>query len=254
MTIMKGATGLLMLGWMATPLSVAQSQAVVAPHSSFEVATIRQTAPGCEDEAFWSPPGVGKFNAKCVSLVFLIQTAYGVDNNQISGKPNWLESEHYDVAAKPEVGIALTREQLKPMLQDLLQQRFHLQIHRETKMVRGYALVVAKSELKLKPTKGDQWPGFRVNVGPGKLEGINWSMPYLAAMLTHPAGLPVVDKTGIAGSYDIKLDFAPDLGTDSSLPSLFSALQDTLGLKLQAQQIPVNMLVIDHVERVPTEN
>jgi uncharacterized protein (TIGR03435 family) len=64
----------------------------------------------------------------------------------------------------------------------------------------------------------------------------------------------VVDKTGIAGSYDIKLDFAPDLGTDSSLPSLFSALQDTLGLKLQAQQVPVNMLVIDHVERVPTEN
>jgi uncharacterized protein (TIGR03435 family) len=93
-----------------------------------------------------------------------------------------------------------------------------------------------------------------VNVGPGKLEGINWSMPYLATMLTHPAGLPVVDKTGIAGSYDIKLDFAPDLETDSSLPSVFRALQDTLGLKLLAQQVPVETLVIDHVERAPTEN
>lgn len=253
------------LAAVATPGALGQSGAGNVPAVSraevatpqlpaFEVATIRPVPPGKSGDAVWSPPGTGKFLASNVTLAFLIRMAYGVDDNQIAAKPNWLETELYDVVAKPEDEIALSREELRPRLQALLQQRFHLTTHRETRMVRGYALVAAKNGPKLKPTKGDHWPGFRVHVGGGKLEGLNWSMPTLAAMLRDPAGLPVIDKTGIQGSYDIKLEFAPELSADSSLPSIFTALEETLGLKLESQKVPVEMLAIDHVERVPTEN
>jgi uncharacterized protein (TIGR03435 family) len=114
--------------------------------------------------------------------------------------------------------------------------------------------VVAKGGAKLTATKGDQPPGTRVHIVSGDLQGLNWSMQTLAAMLQTPAGLPVIDKTGIKGSYDIKLEYAPQLDADSSLPSVFTALQETLGLKLESQKVPVEMLVIDHVDRVPTEN
>lgn len=253
---------LIAAGWAAAGLNVLGQTGAAVPQPvgvptqlpAFEVATIRQTPPGGRGDAVWSPPGIGKFLASNVSLAFLIRMAYAVDDDQIMGKPGWLESELYDVVAKPESGIALSREELRPRLQALLQQRFHLDAHRETKLVRGYALVVAKGGPRLKATKGDHWPGFRVHVGGGELNGLNWSMPTLAAMLQAPAGLPVVDKTGIAGSYDIKLEFAPDLSADSSLPSVFTALRETLGLKLESQMVPVEMLAIDHVDRIPTEN
>ncbi len=243
-----GATG-------QTSASKAAPQAAEAAIQvpAFEVATIRQVPPSARGDAVWSPPGNGKFMATNVSVAFLIKMAFEVDDNQIVEKPSWLESELYDVVAKAESDIPLTRAQLRPRLQNLLQQRFHLVTHREMRMVRGYALVVVKSGPKLMPTSGDHPPGYRVYVGAGELNGLNWSMPTLAAMLRAPAGLPVIDKTGIAGSYDIKLDFAPDLEADSSLPSLFTALQETLGLKLESQKVPVEMLVIDHVDRVPTE-
>jgi len=180
--------------------------------------------------------------------------AFGVNEDQIAGKPKWIESQRYDVVAKPEGGIALSREELKPLLQNLLRQRFHLETHFEMRNAPGYVLVAAKGGPKLETGRSDKPPGYRIYVGPGKLKGLNWSMPYLATMLQTAAGLPVIDKTGIAGSYDIDLQFAPDLATDSPLPSLFTALRETLGLELRSQKIPVQFLVIDHVDRVPTEN
>ena len=86
------------------------------------------------------------------------------------------------------------------------------------------------------------------------LRAQNIPMRSLAAMLSHPIGGPVVDKTEIAGNYDFKLSYAPEGATDSTLPSIFTAVQDQLGLKLEPQKVPVEMLVIDHVEKVPTEN
>jgi uncharacterized protein (TIGR03435 family) len=180
--------------------------------------------------------------------------AYGVDADQVFGKPSWLDSDFYDIEAKPEEGVKLSRDELKPRLQNLLAERFHLAAHFETKMVRGYALVAARGGPKLQPTKGDHFPGFRINSVPGDLEGFNWSMPYLAAMLQHVTSLPVADRTGIPGSYDIKLEFAPELEQDSTLPSLFTALRETLGLELKAQQVPMQVLVIDHIDRVPVAN
>jgi uncharacterized protein (TIGR03435 family) len=231
-----------------------QSNAAPAAQPSFEAATIKPTPNPDPGQGYWSLPGIGRFSAHCVSVQFLVQMAFGVEADQISGKPSWLDSDFYDVEAKPEEGIKLSRDELKPRLQNLLVERFHLAAHFETKMVRGYALVVAKGGPKLQPTKGDHFPGFRVHTGAGRLEGLNWSMPYLASMLQRVTSLLVADQTSIAGSYDIKLEFAPDLDQDSTLPSLFTALRETLGLELKARQVPMRVLVIDHIDRAPVAN
>jgi uncharacterized protein (TIGR03435 family) len=225
-----------------------------APQPSFETATIKSTQSPDPGQGYWNFPGRGRFSAHDLPLQFLIQMAWGVEADQIAGKPAWLNSDYYDIEAKPEEGIKLSSDELKPRLQNLLEERFHLAAHFETKTARGYALVVAKSGPKLQPTKGDHFPGFRVRTGAGHLEGLNWSMPFLATMLQRATGLPVADQTGIAGSYDIKLEFAPDTQPDSALPSLFTALRETLGLELKAQQVPEPILVIDHIDRTPTAN
>jgi uncharacterized protein (TIGR03435 family) len=242
------------LSLAAASFALAQSQPGAPAQLSFEAATIKPTAPAERGNGGWSPPGIGRFWAKSVSVQFLVQMAYGVEADQIFGKPSWLDSDFYDVEAKPEEGIKLSRDELKPRLQNLLAERFHLAAHYEMKMVRGYALIVAKGGPKLQATKGDHFPGFRINTGAGHLEGSNWSMPYLATMLQRVTSLPVADRTGIAGSYDIKLEFAPDIEQDSTLPSVFTTLRETLGLELKAQQIPMQVLVIDHIDRVPAAN
>jgi len=156
--------------------------------------------------------------------------------------------------AKPEGGIKLTREQLRPLLQDLLAQRFHLAVHRETRLVSGYALVVAKLGAKLQPTKGGVAPNWRDNFSPSNLKGRNLTTAFLAQQLTPVAGLPCVDRTNLTGNYDISVEYNADLEHDSPLPSLFTALQESLGLKLESQRVPVDFLVIDHIDRAPTEN
>ena len=180
--------------------------------------------------------------------------AFNVDPNRIAEKPNWLDSDYFDVEAKPEAQIKLSRDELRPRLRDLLQTRFHLAAHFETRMEPGYLLIVSKGGPKMQRTAGDHFPGFRINVSPGRMEGANWSMSYLASMLQKPAGRPVADETGLKDSFDIKIEYAPDIEVQSSLPSLFTSLKETLGLELQAKKIPVQVLVIDHVDRAPTEN
>lgn len=239
---------------LTAPLARAQSNATPAARASFEAATVKPTPNPDPGQGYWNYPGQSRFSAHDLSLQFLIQMAWGIEADQISGKPSWLDSDFYDIEAKPEEGIKLSREELKPRLENLLAERFHLAAHFETRMVRGYALIVAKGGPKLQPTKGDHFPGFRINTGAGHLEGINWSMPHLASLLQRVTSLPVADRTGIAGSYDIKLEFAPEIDQDSGLPSVFTALHETLGLELKAQQVPMQVLVIDHIDRTPAAN
>jgi len=234
-------------------VTVTRAQAV-EPQSTLEVATVRPTPRSEIGSSIWSPPGIGRFSAHCVTVPFLIHMAYGIDEDQIGGKAKWMDSEFFDVVVKPEGGIPLSREQLKPVLQALLKDRFHLIAHGESKLMKGYILVCAKNGPKLQPSNSDKPPNFRIYVGPGRLEGLNWSMPYLATMLQHPVGLPVVDQTGLTGTYDIKLYFALDVDQESSLPSLFTALHEDLGLELRPGKVSIPMLVIDHLDRIPTEN
>jgi uncharacterized protein (TIGR03435 family) len=225
------------------------------PRPTFEVATVKPAPPEADPKSgSWSAPGTGRFTATHVPLALLIQLAYGIDDSQIVSKLDWLETNLYDVAAKPEDGVALTRDELKPRLQYLLQQRFHLVAHSETRLSRGYALVIAEGGPHLTPTKGDHFPGFRIHVGSGEMRGVNWSMPQLAKYLTPAAGFPVVDQTGISGSYDIAFSYEPKIDADSALPSLDVALKQATGLLLKPQKVPVEMLVIDSADKLPTAN
>jgi uncharacterized protein (TIGR03435 family) len=248
----------LLLAALLTAAASTQAQPVSAAVASatrpvFEVATVRPTAPDAPS-GHWSWPGRGRFDAVNVPLSILMQLAYGVDTSQIANAPKWLGADCFDVSAKPEDGIKLTNEELQPRLQALLEERFHLTVHRETALVNGYALVVSKHGATLQPTKGEHFPNYRANVSQGHLEGLNWSMAFCAQMLTPKAGLPVVDKTGLAGSYDLKVAYSADTATNSQLPTLFTAVRETLGLELQPQKVPVDRIVIDHVDRVPTDN
>ena len=225
------------------------------PHPTFEVASVRPAPPQADpNTGSWSPPGRGRFTATHVTLALLLHLAYGIDDSQIANKPAWLETNLYDIVAKPEDGIALTRDELKPRLQDLLQQRFHLVAHIETRSSRGYALVIAKGGPHLTPTKADHFPGFRINVSSGQMRGANWSLPQLAQYLTSAAGFPVVDQTGLSGSYDIAFSYEPNPDADSTLPPLNVALKQTTGLLLKPQKNPVETLVIDSVDKTPTAN
>jgi uncharacterized protein (TIGR03435 family) len=239
-------SGFALLLWVGLALS-AQAQ-------TFEVATVRLAQTGAPDKGMWSPPNLGKFEASSLTLTWLIRLAFDVNADQIVGKPAWADTEVYDVVARPEAGVKLSREELRPRLQALLAERLHLTFHRETREAPGYVLVVAKGGAKLQPTKGDHWAGFQKNVSSGRIEGFNWSMAFLAQKLSEQMHQPVVDKTGVSGSYDVTLRYAGETETDASLPSLFTALREGLGLELKAQKVPVAMVVIDHVERVPTEN
>lgn len=238
---------------IAMPLS-AQTLSTQPASASFDSIIIRADPNGDPSQGQWSRPGLGRFQASNVSVELLIRLAYNVDANQIVNQPGWLKSRLFDVTAKPDAGVELSREELRPRLQNLLQQRFHLVTHRETKEIPGYALVVAKHGARLQPTKGAPFPGFRSNVNPGSLKGLNWSMTDLATYITSLIGEPVADQTGIPGRYDVSVDYAPDDAAGSNLPSLFTALQETLGLRLISRKVPVQMLVIDSVDETPTPN
>src|SRR6185437_6197754 len=237
--------------------SVAKAQTAAAPRypTKFDVASVRMLGkPAGDGFTKISDPGALLFTAHNVSLDFLIQMAFGVQADRIEGGPSWMDSTFHDVSAKPNAEKGPTYEQLKPMLQQLLAQRFHLQTHMEEKEMKGYSLVVAKGGQRLTRSKSGVTGGLYILPNGLRASGLN--LKDLASLLSSRLKQPVKDDTGIQGKFDVKLNFAPpetDV-VDSSLPSIFTAVQEQLGLKLEPAKVPVQMLVIDHVERVPTEN
>jgi uncharacterized protein (TIGR03435 family) len=226
--------------------------------AKFEVASVRlmedRDKLPLEQQMFaMSPSGAGEFTVRNARLANLIEMAYdGVHSDtQIAGKPAWFDSSYYEVAAKPERDVGLSYEQLKPYLQELLRDRLHLAFHWETKDTKGYALVAAGGGPKLKATNGSKPYAY---VMPSRIDAVGMSLDGLATMLAIPLGEPVEDRTGLKGNFDLRLDYAPLEATDSSLPSIYTALKEQLGLKLEKAKVTVKMFVIDHVDRVPTEN
>lgn len=218
---------------------------------SFEVASVRLSPPNNDDLTFISPSGLSTFTARSVTLEVLLGITFAVSSDQIAGAPDWLHSQEYDVEAKVEDGMKLSHSQMRPLLQQLLDERFHLKFHREIRNQKGAALEIARDRPKLPPA--DESSG-QAQILPDQLRCPNCSLGILAGLLALVIGRPVIDKTGMSGNYDFKLSYAPDKATDSPLPSIYSALQEQLGLKLVRQNVPVEMLVIDHINRVPTEN
>jgi uncharacterized protein (TIGR03435 family) len=220
--------------------------------AAFEAASIKPNASGSGNSG--STGSKGQIVFTNVPLRRLIMRAYGVLDFQIAG-PDWMANVRFDIAAKYPPGD-LTREQRNMMLQTLLAERFHLVIHRETKEMPAYALVVAKNGPKL---AASEKPGDSTSTGRGRLQDTAVSMAGLANQLAEQLVHPVVDKTGLTGAYTLKLEWTPDdqpagAGEPAAGPSIFTALQEQLGLKLQTQKLPVEMIVVDSVDRTPVEN
>lgn len=237
----------------------------------FAVASIKPSKPSTQGEvARTIEAGPATLTIRRGSLRAIIQWAYGVhDSGELSG-PGWLESEEFDISAR--AGAPATNQQLQLMLQGLLKKSFRLAIHRESKDRPVYALVVAKGGPNLQTTREGPTSKLRLAIAPGQMSFVHapMSMPQFADALTSRGAVdrPVLDKTGLTGTYDISLHFAcailaqpgelfhgcsSDAPGDPAIPSIFHAVEDQLGLKLESQKGAVEVLVVDHVEKVPTD-
>jgi uncharacterized protein (TIGR03435 family) len=243
---------LAMISWLVPATVLAQR-----PPEKFEVASIKPSPPdsGTETRRY---PG-GRFTASGVTLKALIQRAWNVKSFQVTGGPAWVNSERYDVNAKAALEGNISGAQLMPMIQALLIERFHLKIHRETRELPIYSLVVWKSGPKLQPTTAAAGPTWSKT--PGVLTGQKISMDMFATdLLEAELDRVVTDHTGIKGEFDVKLTWTPvDVNDPNSAstapagPSLFTAIQEQLGLKLESTRGPVEVLVIESAEK-PSEN
>jgi uncharacterized protein (TIGR03435 family) len=225
------------------------------PPPAFEVASIKLALPPTRGrESVRTSVSVGGLNYTNVSLSDLIGKAYGLQRPQISG-PAWLDTERFDIVARIPAGVH--RDQVPRMLQTLLADRFHLQSHIEEKQLPIYVLVAAKNGPKLQKAKSASGLGGALGNLRAHANGAV-SMSQLADYLSLRLGRPVRDQTTLEGAYVIVLDWTPDPTTSQPDappgPSIFTALQEQLGLRLAPEKGPVEVLVIDHVERVPTEN
>jgi uncharacterized protein (TIGR03435 family) len=235
--------------FLTSSLAFAQAPEPVA----FEVAAIRPNHSGRTDQH--SDSDNDRITCVNMTLKRYISKAYGVREDQISG-PDWLGSERFDLVAKAPG--QMHEADLMKMLQTLLADRFKLALHRENREGRVYALTVAKGGAKLKAVESTGNSGTSTSRGAMTVKQA--SMEHVAAALSRHVGFPVVDETGLAGVFDFKLTWdpsadalSPDDARDAG-PSIFTALQQQIGLKLESRKRPVETLMIDHAERVPTEN
>jgi uncharacterized protein (TIGR03435 family) len=207
-----------------------------------------------------------KVSLICMPLVSLITEAYGVERYQVAGGPKWTSDSVggvYDVTAKTEGEGVPSKEQVREMLQTLLADRFQIQLHREMKELPVYELVVGKRGPKLKESPAESISSNRQTSSKQAIQmiAVHETLAHLANMIAIYAGRPVIDKTGLTKTYDFALDWIqegphdnarPD-ASDPAGPSIFTALEEQLGLKLEPQKKPTEMLIIDRAER-PSEN
>jgi bla regulator protein blaR1 len=259
-----GAIAILAIGLATT--TQASGQPIDSASASFEVASVKRSDPNATKTRVSIAPG-GRFTATNATVKMLIRQAFDLRDYRISGGPQWLDSENYDIEAKAGGGVAIPPGPvggalLRMMLRSLLIERFGLAFHWQPKEEQGYRLVVDKGGSKFKAAEPRDGSPQGLRRGKDRLTGFAASLPMLASNLSQQLGRPVIDQTGLNGTYDFTLDYAPEPGApaidqppnqDSSLPSIFTALQEQLGLKLESTNATVQILVIDHAER-PSEN
>jgi uncharacterized protein (TIGR03435 family) len=251
---------------------------------AFEVASVKPHRSDDQRVMMVAQPG-GRFTATSIGLRLLIRTAYQLQDDQIAGGPNWLTSDRFDIVAKSADGAP--QYQLLGMIQALLADRFKLAVHHETKELPIYALVVARSDGTLgsqlrrndcdpsrdnppgPPDPTRQRPCGSISNGIGRLTIRAMPMAQILQFLSSSVNRVVLDRTGLAGNFDVDLQWTPDLTQGPSggsplgqstvvngqavdpngPPSIFTALQEQLGLKLESTKWPVDVLVIDHVQQ-----
>jgi uncharacterized protein (TIGR03435 family) len=208
---------------------------------AFEVTSVKLSEPG--------QPGMGMHNdagrliLNNTTLRFAIRFAFDIQDFQFAGAPKWVDSDHFEIEGK--CAEAATYQQKLAMLQTLLADRFQMKFHRETREVPGYALIPAKGGLKLTKAKNPDGPTGS-STGPTLVAGTNQTMAGLASMLSSNLGRLVIDETGHKDRFDFRLNWAST--PDEPPPSVFTLIQE-LGLRLEARRVPVEMFVIDSVEK-----
>ena len=243
-------------------VGLAFGQPATAP-PAFEVASVKVNTAGTKmgrggmghgfDTITPSPSGISMIN---VSLGTVIQWAYRVQPVQVSG-PGWLDVDRYDVVAK--AAGAVPEDQLRQMMQTLLADRFKLVLHRESNEMRAFVVSVAKTGLKMKEstTEGD------MDLQPSGKAGATIqraTIPKLAELLSGPLQAPVVDETGLTGRYDFTIDLSgvldptTPMGINDVIPIFVQVAQQQLGIKIDEKKMLVEMLMVDHAERIPVEN
>lgn len=225
----------------------ARSQPSAQPE--FDVVSIRPssfTSSGAVRIGAQSNPGTVTLTG--IKPKDLIARAYSLKPYQIVGR-NWLDEEHYDIVAKSGQRVSDSEQRL--MLQSMLASRFELTARLETKELPCYELAVSKGGLKMPPVAADD-TGPRYYPAPTAIRGKAISMARLADLLAAKTDGPVLDRTGVSGVFDVDLKWASDSDTDAG-PSLFTAVQEQLGLKLEARKSPIEVLVISHINR-PSQN
>ncbi len=223
-----------------------------AQSPTFEVASIHRNLSGGTNTHI--NISNGRFVATNASLKTLIRNAYDILAFQLAGEPRWLDSEMYDIVATTGSGGKTSQDRFQLLLQSLLVDRFRLRVHWETRETSVYALLVDKNGPKLHPVPAGE-PGINTQRGLGRvhMQGTAEPISILASNLGNQLGRFVLDKTGLPGVYDWVLEWSPDPAAEATLPSLFTALREQLGLRLEGQKGPMQMLVIDNAER-PSEN
>jgi len=255
----------------ATALFVHGSPAATPPQ--FEVASVKLSKSGAPGGNVQLTPG--RFRGSDLALQWLILVAYKIGGFQLSGDlPGWTLSERFNIDAKSESPASDDTTLL--MLQNLLEQRFKLTMHRETKEGPVYVLTVAKNGIRMQPgtcvsTVADLPNECGNSHSGGSIQTLDWRVVHisvpdgvgyrsLAAQLSNTLGRTVIDKTGLIGTYDVHLRWTSDSAPtgasppdDSATPSLFTAIEEQLGLRLTAARGPVEYVIVDYVER-PSPN
>jgi bla regulator protein blaR1 len=236
---------------------VAACGTAYAQTAVFEAASIKLGDPASPETSTHFSAGMVRI--KGMTLKGLINYAYDLEDYQITGGPKWVDRDRYDITAKLELEAGKApagREadmRMKAATRAMLAESFQLAFHEETKPASGYVLVVAKGGLKLKPM--EKSVGMSTSSGRGRMTVKGAGMESIATSLSAELRMPVVNETAVPGVYEFKLEYAPEGSAEASSPdkpmrpSLFTALQETLGLKLESRKVSVKLLVIDKAEK-----
>jgi uncharacterized protein (TIGR03435 family) len=245
-----------------------QSVAAIAPAlPTFEVASVRPSGPNqMEVGGFYTYPG-GRIVARGCTLEYLVMLAFDVQSFQVSGGPGWMKDARFDIQAKPPDSSPSSRsnpsspksapsQEQRQMLQSLLVDRFQLKFHRSFKESSVYILSRGEKQLNLQPAKDKNafpWAGgIAGGWFEGGIRGENISMPQLAARLSGFLGRPVLDQTGLPGSFDFEYRTGND-DNDADIAGFLLNSMKGIGLKLESGKGPVETIVVDHIEQ-PSEN
>ena len=220
---------------------------------SFEVATVRPTAgpiPGVPAMLGHQETTANTLTARHTALIEIIRRAFGVGPRELVGGPDWIREQRFDIVGKS--AAKATDAQLWSMVRPLLEERFKFKYHREPRIVSGLALVIGKNGPKVTRSEGGS---DTFAAGPGGLKGNNVPMTRLAQLLSSVMGQPVMDATGLEGTYDFVLDPRPyaGQGRPDLAGMMITALQEELGLKLESRKFEIQVMIIDHIEQ-PDEN